>query len=92
MGFRKRRSFVVGQIRMVRLHVVLPRMEDQRLAFPPAVVNHFAEENHVIASVEFANHAADKVSGGAFQQWAAFDAVAALNFGEPVGELGCKSA
>ena len=77
---------------MVRLHVVLPRMKDQRFALPPAVVNHFTEKNDVIASTEFTNHAADKVSGGAFQERAAFDVVAAIDFGEPIRELRCKSA
>jgi hypothetical protein len=59
-------KLVVEQIRMVR-YVVLARMEDQRLAFPPPVVNHFTEENHVVAASEFSNHSANEVSGGAFQ-------------------------
>src|ERR1700720_1492204 len=75
---------------MMRLHVILPRMKDQRLALPPPVVNHLTEKDDVIASVEFSNHAADEVSGGAFQQRAALDAVAAVNFGETVRDLGRK--
>ena len=67
-------------------------MKYERLALPPAVVNHFTKENDVIASVEFTNHAADEVSGGAFQKRATFDAVVAVDFGEPVRELRCKSA
>lgn len=74
----------VRQIRMVSLHVVLPRMKYQRLALSPAVVNHFTEEDHVVASLEFANHAADKVSCGSFQERATFDVVAAVDIGEPV--------
>jgi len=77
---------------MVGLHVVLPRMKDQRFTLPPAVVNHFTKKNDVIASAEFTNHAADEVSGGAFQERAAFDVVAAIDFGEPIRELRRKSA
>ena len=77
---------------MVGLHVVLPRMKDQRFTLSPAVVNHFTEKNDVIASTEFTNHAADEVSRGAFQERAAFDVVAAIDFGEPIRELRCKSA
>ena len=77
---------------MVRLHVILPRMKDQRLAFPPPVVNHLTEKDDVIAAVEFSNYATDEVSSGAFQQRATFDAVAAFNFGEPVRDLCGKSA
>ena len=84
---RARRELFVRQIWMMRLHVILPRMKDQRLAFPPPVVNHLTEKDDVVAAVEFSNYAADKVSSGAFQQRAAFDAVAAINFGEPVRDL-----
>jgi hypothetical protein len=87
---RARRELFVRQIWMMRLHVVLPRMKDQRLALPPPVVNHLTEKDDVIASVEFSNHAADELSGGAFQQRAALDAVAAVNFGETVRDLGRK--
>lgn len=66
-------------------------MEDERLTLPPAVVNHFTEENDVIPSVEFTNHAADEVCRGAFQERATFDVVAAVDFGEPIRELRCKS-
>ena len=55
-------------------------------------MNHFTKKNDVIASAEFTNHAADEVSGGAFQKRAAFDAVVAVDFGEPIRELRCKSA
>jgi hypothetical protein len=67
-------------------------MKDERFTLPPAVVNHFAEKNHVIASVEFTDYATDEVSCGAFQERATFDVVAAIDFGEPVGELRRKSA
>ena len=67
-------------------------MKDERFTLPPAVVNHFTEKNDVVASAEFTNHAADEVSCGAFQKRATFDAVAAINFCEPVRELRCKSA
>ena len=67
-------------------------MKYQWLALPPAVVNHLTEEDHVIASLELANHAADKVSGGPFQQRTPFDTIVAVNFCEPVCELRCKSA
>ncbi len=67
-------------------------MKDQRFALPPAVVNHFTEENDVVASAEFTDYATDEVSCGAFQERATPDAVAAIEFGEPVGELRCKSA
>jgi hypothetical protein len=77
---------------MVGLHVVLPRMKDQRFTLPPEVVNHFTKKNDVIASAEFTNHAADEVSGGAFQERAAFDVVTAIDFGEPIRELRRKSA
>ena len=77
---------------MVGLHVVLPRMKDQRFTLSPAVVNHFTKKNDVIAPAEFTNHAADEVSGGSFQKRAAFDAVVAVDFGEPIRELRCKSA
>ena len=77
---------------MVSFNVVLPRTKYQRLALPPAIVNHLTEEDHVIASLELANHAADKVSGGPFQKRAAFDVVIAIDFGKPIRELRCKSA
>ncbi len=80
------------QVRMVSLHVISPRMKYQRLALSPAVVNHFTEEDHVVASLEFPNHSADKVSCGPFQQRAAFDTIVAVNFCEPICELRCKSA
>ncbi len=67
-------------------------MKYQGFALSPAVVNHFTEEDHVIASLEFANHAADKVSGSPFQQRTPFDAIAAVNLCEPICELRCKSA
>jgi hypothetical protein len=67
-------------------------MKDERFALPPAVVNHFTEENDVIASVKFTDYAADEVSCCAFQERAAFDVVAAVDFGEPIRELRCKSA
>lgn len=67
-------------------------MKDERFTLPPAVVNHFTEKNEVVTSAEFTNHAADEVSCGAFQERATFDAVAAINFCEPVRELRCKSA
>ena len=59
---------------------------------PPAVMNHFTEKNHVIPSAEFTNHAADEVSCGAFEKRTTFDVVAAVDFGEPIRELRCKSA
>ena len=55
-------------------------------------MNHFTKKNDVIASAEFTNHAADEVSGGSFQKRAAFEAVVAVDFGEPIRELRCKSA
>jgi hypothetical protein len=67
-------------------------MKDQRLAFSPPVMNHFTEEDDVIAGMGFSNYATDKVSGGPFQQRATCDAVAAVNFGETVRELSCESA
>jgi len=66
-------------------------MEDKRFALPPAVVNHFTQENDVIATVKFSNHAADKVSCGALQERAAFAAVAAVHLGEAIRELRRKS-
>ena len=67
-------------------------MKDERFALPPAVVNHFTEENDVIASGEFTNYATDEVSSSAFQERATLDVVAAIDLGEPIGELRCKSA
>jgi hypothetical protein len=67
-------------------------MKYQWLALSPVVMNHFTEEDHVIAPLEFADHAANEVGCGPFQQRAAFDAVIAFNFCEPVCELRCKSA
>ncbi len=67
-------------------------MKDERLTLPPAVVNHFTEENDVIASIKFTDYTTDEVSCGAFQERATFDAVAAIDFGEAVGELRCESA
>ena len=67
-------------------------MKDEWLTLPPAVVNHFTEKNYMIPSVEFTNYAADEVSCGALQQRAIFNGVAAVDFGEPIGELRCKSA
>lgn len=46
----------------------------------------------MVASLEFADHSADKVSGGPFQERTTFDAIVAVNFCEPICELRCKSA
>ena len=67
-------------------------MKDQWFSLLPAVLNHFAQENHVIATVEFPDHPADEVSGGSRQQRAAFDAVAAIDFGKAIRKLCGKSA
>ena len=91
MATRSEELFV-RQIRVVRLHMILPGMKNQRFPLPPAVVNHFTEEYYVIPTLKFSNYPADKVSGRAFQQRAAFDVVAAIDFGEPVRELRGKSA
>jgi hypothetical protein len=45
---------------MVGLHVVLARMKDERFALPRTVVNHFAEKNDVLASIEFTDYAQTK--------------------------------
>ena len=66
-------------------------MKDERFTRAPAVVNHFTEEYDVIAPAEFANHSADEVSRGAFQERAAFDVVAAVDCCEPIRELRRKS-
>ena len=72
--------------------MVSARMKDQRLSLLPAVLNHFAEENHVIAAVEFPNHPADEMSGGSLQQRAAFHSVAAIDFGKAIRKLCGESA
>lgn len=82
----------VRQVGMAGLYVVLAGMKDERLAALVSIMDYFAEENHVIAALKFSNDAADKVSGSAFQQRAAFDRVAAVKFGEAILDLLGKSA